>query len=83
MVAGAGFEPATFGFLSLVGLVVGLAGALAVTRLLSRLLFGIATTDPSTYVVVPVVLGLVTVLACYLPARRAARLEPTLALKYE
>ena len=63
------------------GLALGIAASLALTRLMSGLLFGIGATDPLTYVSVPVVLLLVTLLASYLPARRAARLDPLTALR--
>jgi putative ABC transport system permease protein len=64
----------------LVGLGVGLAGALAATRALSGLLFGVSATDPATFAGVLVVLGGAALLASWLPARRAARVEPTRAL---
>ena len=66
--------------LSVVGVIVGLAGALALTRVLGTLLFGVTATDPATFVAIPFVLLVVALLACYLPARRAARLDPTRAL---
>ena len=69
--------------LVLVGLVIGLGGAFALTRLMSSLLFGVSTTDTATFVVVALVLAVVGVLACYLPARRATRVDPLVALRYE
>jgi ABC-type antimicrobial peptide transport system permease subunit len=66
--------------LSVIGVVVGLAGAFGVTRLLANLLFGVAATDPLTFVAIPLLLLFVSLVACYLPARRAARLNPTIAL---
>jgi predicted permease len=69
--------------LSLVGLGVGLVGAAALGRLLSGLVFGVTPIDPVTFVTVSVLLTLVAAAACYFPARRAARIEPVTALKYE
>ena len=65
------------------GVVIGLGGAFALTRLMSSLLFGVSTTDVATFVVVAVGLTLVGVFACYLPARRATRVDPLIALSYE
>ena len=64
----------------LAGLIVGLAGAVAATRALSSLLFGVTATDPATFAGVLVVLAGAALLASWLPARRAARVEPTRAL---
>lgn len=69
--------------LALSGVGVGLVGALAATQTLSKMLFGVSATDPPTYAVVALVLGAVAVLASYLPARRAAAIDPMVALRYE
>jgi uncharacterized membrane protein YeaQ/YmgE (transglycosylase-associated protein family) len=63
------------------GLVVGLAGALAAARVLRALLFEVSATDPATYAAVAALLGAVAALAAYLPARRAARVDPLVALR--
>jgi putative ABC transport system permease protein len=69
--------------LALVGLVLGLAGALALTRVLEHLLYEIKPTDPLTFAVVSLVLFAAALLTCWLPARRAARVDPMEALRYE
>jgi putative ABC transport system permease protein len=69
--------------MTLLGAAIGLVVSLAVTRALSSLLFGVSVTDPLTFVAVPVVLAFVAILACYLPARRAMRVDPIIALRYE
>jgi ABC-type antimicrobial peptide transport system permease subunit len=69
--------------LVLIGAVIGLAGAYAVTRLMSNLLFGVTPTDIAIFVVVPIVLLLVALLACLIPARRATKVDPLVALRYE
>ena len=69
--------------LALIGLAVGLAGALAVGQLLASMVFGISVRDPLTFVAVFGVLAGVAALACFLPARRATKVDPMVALRYE
>ena len=69
--------------LTVIGLVLGLGASLALTRLLSGLLFGVTAVDASTFATISLLLVLVSLLACYLPARRAMRIDPMLALRYE
>ncbi len=69
--------------LTVIGLAVGLAGALAATRIIGSLLYDVSPTDPATFACVALLLAGVTLLACYLPARRAARIDPMAALRYE
>ena len=69
--------------LVLIGLLVGAGGALALTRVMRSLLYGVTPTDPVTFLGVAFLLGLVAFAACYLPARRAMRVDPVTALKYE
>lgn len=69
--------------LALIGLVIGLAGAIAATRLLAGQLYGVTATDPVVFVIVIAVLACIAFFACYIPARRAARVDPLIALRYE
>jgi putative ABC transport system permease protein len=66
-----------------VGLIVGIGGALAVTRVFRSMLFGVDATDPITLAVVAGILASVALLACYIPARRATRVDPIVALRVE
>jgi putative ABC transport system permease protein len=66
-----------------IGEVIGLGAALWLTQLIRSLLFGVSANDPMTFVAVTVLLGLVAVIACYIPARRAARVDPLAALRYD
>jgi len=69
--------------MALIGVVIGIAAALGLTRLMSNQLFGVTAHDPVTFAVVAILLMLVAVLACYVPAQRAVRVDPMIALRYE
>jgi ABC-type antimicrobial peptide transport system permease subunit len=65
------------------GVLLGVISALAVTQLMVSMLFGVTPSDPATFVVVAVLLSAIALLACYVPARRAAKVDPMEALRYE
>jgi putative ABC transport system permease protein len=69
--------------LAVAGLGLGLVGAWLVTRTMSSLLFGVSATDPLTFVVISLALAAVALGACFVPARRATRVDPMIALRYE
>jgi putative ABC transport system permease protein len=77
LVLGQGFK------LTLIGLAIGLPASLGLTQLMKAILFGVSTTDPLTFAIASVVLGSVALLACYIPARRAAKVDPMVALRHE
>jgi putative ABC transport system permease protein len=67
--------------LTATGAAIGLAVAVAMTRLMSNLLFGVSASDPLTFAIVPVLLGIVALAACFIPANRATRVAPIDALR--
>jgi putative ABC transport system permease protein len=69
--------------LTLIGVAAGICGAIASARVMSGLLYGVTATDPATFAAISLLLTIVAALACYLPARRAARIEPIAALRHE
>ena len=69
--------------MALIGVALGLAAAVGLTRLMTSVLFGVSATDPLTFGAVALLLALVALAAAYIPARRATRVDPLVALRYE
>ena len=77
LVIGQGFK------LALLGALLGVTGALWLTRFIEKLLFGVKAADPFTFIVVTAALVITALVACYIPARRATKVDPLVALRYE
>jgi len=69
--------------LVVIGVALGLAGAIALTRVMSTLLFGVTEKDPATFAAVAALIAVVAFVACYIPAWRATKVDPLVALRYE
>jgi putative ABC transport system permease protein len=69
--------------LALIGVTIGLAAALALTRVMKNLLFEVSATDPATFALIALLLAAVALIASYIPARRATKVDPLLAIRHE
>jgi putative ABC transport system permease protein len=67
----------------IIGLALGVVASIGLTRLLTKFLYGVTPLDPATFVAAPMFLFVIAIVACYLPARRATRVDPIVALRYE